>query len=470
MTPLLWLLLFGPRPYDGPREVAALAQEAPAEPAEPVAPDVAPVAPTAPTVDEKPVPEPRRGPTSERDEGPVSVEGGAPESAVGDEPVSKRRGGAPQTPRPRSAAKTWVVGAFVDAGYVFNSNLPDNHVNRGNGTSPRTDEFTVPYAATYIRHDANESEPWSVELALQLGPAATALAAPDPQPGGDASRFAGPTVWQHIGRANVGARIPRLGTEIAAGFFGTPISIWSFWSKDNWAYSTPWHLNAVPYVLMGGRILQPIGERVVLHAWVVNGYQTYADVNKVPSYMFGVMAVPIDGLEVAHFDYFGPEDVDPAPRAWRWLSDTWAFYERGRFGLAVIGDVLRERITALPGSPVALYLTTAAVPRFRVIDARGGKFRWFLVARGEAFWDRDGRIYGVRQLLGSASIGSDMRLWEHISIRLEYRYDRSSNRAGFFYRGDAVHDDDPGLGRDQHTAFAMLSGAFEHWFATRRKR
>ena len=49
----------------------------------------------------------------------------------------------------------------------------------------------------------------------EIGPAATALAYADPLPGGDASRFTGTEVWQHISRANVGGRIPRARTEIA---------------------------------------------------------------------------------------------------------------------------------------------------------------------------------------------------------------------------------------------------------------
>lgn len=363
--------------------------------------------------------------------------------------------------------RTWMVGAFVDAGYVFSSNLPDNHVNRGIGTAPRTGEVTVPLAVGQVRHDPTDQEPWQLELALQFGPAATALLAADPLPGGDASRFTGTEVWQHISRANVGGRIPRSRTEIAAGVFGTPIGYWSFWPKDNWLYSTPWHLNAVPYVLMGGRVLQPVGERVVLHAWVVNGWQTYADVNEVPSYMGGVHVKPVDGLQLGQFVYFGPEDRDPSARAFRMLSDSWAYYETKRWGISGVLDVMRERVTATPGAPVALYVVGSVSPRVTLLRTRDDRVKWWLTARGEAFWDRDGRIYGVDQLLGSASVDTDVDLFGHLLLRLEYRYDRTTNPAGFFYRGAAIHDADSGLGREQHTVFVMATGAFEHWFRVR---
>lgn len=366
-------------------------------------------------------------------------------------------------------ARTWVVGVFADAGYVYDSNHPDNHVNRGEFTAPRSGEFTVPFAAVFMRHDPIESEPWQVEVALQAGPATAALVENEPQPGGDASRFAGPQVWQHLGRANVGGRIPKAGTEIAAGLFGTPISMWSFWTKDNWNYSTPWHLNAVPYVLMGARVLQPIGKRVVLHAWVVNGAQTYADLNKVPSYLAGVVVTPTTGLQIAQMAYFGPEDVDPDPSAWRLLSDTWVFYDAGRWGIAAAFDVMRERLTTYPDAPVAMYVAGAIAPRVRVLTALRNRLRWYLTARGEVFWDRDGRIYGVDQLIASGALTSDLRFWENLLVRVEYRYDQTSAENGYFYRHEAIHDDDEGLARKQHTVYFTLTGMFEHWFAIKRK-
>lgn len=431
----------------------------------PSEPDPVPSEP-APTAIE-PAPSPTAAPE------PADPEPADPEP---DAPVREPAPGLVDTPpvvAPAEPAKerprTWMVGAFIDAGYVVNSNLPDNHVNRGIGTAPRTGEFTIPLAVGQVRHDPSAEEPWQLELALQFGPAATALLAADPRPGGDASRFAGTEVWQHLSRANVGGRIPRARTEIAAGVFGTPIGYWSFWPKDNWLYSTPWHLNAVPYVLMGGRVLQPVGERVVLHAWVVNGWQTYADVNAVPSYMGGVHAKPVDGLQLGQFVYFGPEDLDPNARAFRVLSDTWLVYEADRWGISAVVDVMRERVTVLPEAPVALYVIGSLSPRLMLLRAREDRVRWWLAARGEAFWDRDGRIFGVDQLLGSASLATDLDLFGYLLLRLEYRYDHSTNPAGFFYRGAAIRDTDPGLGRDQHTVFVMATGMFEHWFAVRRR-
>lgn len=447
MTPACVLLavLIGPaRPYEGPQGVAAdPAVEGPAmaalAPAEVIAPPVEP-APRSPTTNG---------------------------TRAHDRARHRRdRHRHDDDDRPRN----WAVGGFIDTGYVFDSNLPDNHVDRGNFTSPRVNEFTVHLAAAYLRHTPTDDEPWLLELAGQIGPAATALLSTEPRPGGDASQFTGAEVWQHLGRANVGVRIPKAGTELAVGLFPTPIGIYSFWSKDNPTYSTPWHLNAVPYVLMGGRVSQPLGRKVVAQLWITNGWQTYGDVNRLPSALAGASYTPIDGLTLSQWFHFGAEDVDNRPRAWRMLSDTWLVYDVGRWGMSAVFDVGRERLTALFDEPVALWMGGALTGRGRIWTSRRDRVRWDMVGRAEAFWDRDARMFGVEQLMLSGVYGNNVTLFDHVLLRVEYRYDRSTSDSGYFYRRDDVHDDDDGLSRAQHSLFFALTGYFEHPFATPRRR
>jgi len=416
----------GPRPYAGPAQVTADRDLA----------DVEQVAPELP-----------------RERAPAA----APEPKSPD-PTTTTNAESPE--------QNWVVGGFIDTGYAFDHNLPDNHVDRGNFTAVRANEVTVNLAAIYVRHTPTDAEPWLFELAGQIGAAAAGLLASEPRPGGDASQFTGPEVWQHLGRANVGARIPKVGTELAVGLFTTPIGIYSFWSKDNWTFSTPWHLNAVPYVLMGGRISQPIGKKFVAQVWITNGWQSYGDINRLPSIMVGGAYTPHRHVTLSQWTYFGPEDVDNRARAWRTLFDQWIVYDNGKWGLSGVFDVGRERLTAIFDEPVALWMGGAITARGRVLTSRRERVSWDMYGRGETFWDRDGRMFGVRQLIGSGAYGNTVTLFDHVMLRVEYRYDRSSNRTGYFYRGAAVHDDDDGLGRDQHSVFFALTGYFDHAFAT----
>ena len=357
--------------------------------------------------------------------------------------------------------RPWEVGGFVDLNYAFNHNLPDSHVNRGTAGQPRTGEFTVNLAVAYIRRDAipGRLSP-TFELALQAGPAADALMVAEPTPGGDASRFAGVEVWKHLARANIGLKTRR-GTEISGGMLLSPIGVGIHWTPYNWNYTPSWQLDGVPYYLAGVRVMHPIGDHHGLQLWVVNGWQTMTDNNKAPSLMLGYTYTPSPRFAFAEYAYFGPETTDQRMGAWRMFSDTQFTYNIDRFGLAGVVDIGGERRGDLPGRPTNLWAAAALFARWRV----AGKRRpWDMAARPEVFWDRDGRIFGVRQALLAGTITSDVRIAENLLLRVEYRYDRSTNPAGFFYRGPAITDDAKGLGRDQHTVFFAVAGVFAHRF------
>lgn len=365
--------------------------------------------------------------------------------------------------------KPWEVGGFLDINWAWNHNRPDNHVNRGTAVQPRTGEITPNLAVVYIRRDARPGllSP-TFELALQAGPAADALMATEPTPGGAASKFAGAEVWKHVARANVGFKTRR-GTEVSAGLHFSPIGIGIHWSPYNWNYTVTWQLNSVPYYLTGLRVVHPLGAKHGVQAWVVNGWQTIADVNRAPAFMVGYTYTPSTEFALASFAYFGPDNADIKLAAWRMLSDTQFTYNRERFGVGGLYDVGGERRTDLEGRPWHMWMNAALFTRWRVLaskpEVQGWKRRsWDMAARPEWFWDRDGRMFGVPQHLLAFTFTSDVRLLEYLLLRVEYRYDRSSNPAGFFYRGAAIADDSMGLGRDQHTLFFSVAGVLAHRF------
>lgn len=358
--------------------------------------------------------------------------------------------------------RPWEVGGFVDLNYAFNHNLPDNHVNRGTASQPRTGEFTVNLAVAYIRRDAvpGRLSP-TFELALQAGPAADALMVAEPTPGGaKGSHFAGTEVWKHLARANIGLKTKR-GTEFSGGMLLSPIGIGIHWTPYNWNYTPSWQLDGVPYYLAGLRVMHPIGEDHGLQLWLVNGWQTMTDVNKAPSLMLGYTYMPSPRFAFAEYAYFGPETSDQRMGSWRMFSDTQFTYNTDRFGLAGVADIGGERRGDLPGRPTNLWASAALFTRWRVL---GKRRTWDMAARPELYWDRDGRIFGVRQTLLAGTFTSDVRVAENLLLRVEYRYDYSTNPAGFFYRGPAITDDAKGLGRDQHTVFFAVAGVFAHRF------
>jgi hypothetical protein len=332
--------------------------------------------------------------------------------------------------------------------------------------SPRTGEASINVATAFVEHEPTDDEPWKLQVLFHAGSGVDALLEAEPNPGGADGRYVGAEALKHIGLANVGFRA-RTGTTVEGGLMPAPLGMEWFWPHRNDHHTASWTANGTPFYLMGAHLRQELPGNVEAFVYVVNGWQTLADLNKVPSYVTGLHFQPRDELYAAAMVYFGPEDVDISPEAWRVNVDANAGWDGERLGLAAVWDVGRERVTALPNEPVALWTGGGLFLRGTPVIRE----RWSLdlAARPEAWWDRDGRIYGVRQWLASGTLTATLNLFDYVMIRAEYRYDRSTAVNGFFYRSDAISNDSPDLANQQHLIGLALVGHFRHAFATRRK-
>lgn len=416
----------------------------------------------APADPPQPGAEPERGPLAPWEPGDDGVQGplpGTDAASVNNPAVAAGQAAGDDT------FKAWEVGGFVDVNYAYNSNHPDNHVYRGTSVQPRTGEFSLNHIIAYIRRDPTPGRLSPIfELAAQAGPAADALVAYEPNPGGANGKFAGPEVWKHIARANIGLRT-RGGFELAGGMHASPVGIGLHWNPYNWNYTVTWQLNSVPYYLQGLKLAQTFRERHQLQVWLINGWQLLSDNNKAPSLMLGYAFTASERFNLGEYVWIGPEQADMRPQAWRLFSDTQFTYNTERFGLGGLFDLGADPRTDLPRAPWHLWMTGAVFTRWRVL---GRERTWDMALRPELFWDRDGRIFGVPQALAAATFTNTVRVLNNLLLRAEYRYDWSSSPAGFFYRHDAIADGAPGLARQQHTVFVSITGVFAHRFASRR--
>lgn len=356
----------------------------------------------------------------------------------------------------------WTFGSFVDVAYLVNSNAPQNHVYRGTVTTPRTGEFTINLASAYLFHEPTHDAPFRFELAGQFGGATDALYASEPRPGAPDDVAAGAEVWKHLARANAGVLVRRTKTEIGAGLFASPIGIGGFWSRTNWNYSPSWESNAAPFYLAGARILQTLPAGFGLEAWVVNGWQTIGDANAAPSYLAGLTWSGSD-VSVAQYVYFGPDQADLSPASWRVHSDTFVMWERPRFGVGVVWDYGQERIEA-EMEPARINRWTGGGVFVHGLAVDREHFELDLALRPDAWYEDGDSIYGVSQWLVSGTATVNLRLFDAVLVRVEYRYDRSTADDGFFFRGEAIAPGDEGLANDQHTVFLNLTGYFERSF------
>lgn len=385
--------------------------------------------------------------------------------------------------KPTPAAKTWQAELFIDVAYGINSNFPDNHVYRGMYTNPRTNELSVAAVGAFVKHHVNEREPWQFELGFHAGAAVDALTSSEPIPGGPDGRFAGAEVFKHIALANAGLEIRKTRTFLGAGVFESPMGIGSFWTKHNWNYTTSWEANLVPYYLAGVKVAQQLPGNVELAGWMVNGFQSYADLNSVPSGLVtitwnrprvevGPPRTGTNALSLSTQLYFGPEGLSLRPADWLVYWDTWVVWDYDdHFSMAAVWDLGVDRVGRVGARPLdpageqMLYTGGALFARGTVLERE--HVRMDLALRPEASWDRDGRFYGVEQWLISGTATASLWIWDHLLLRTEYRYDYSTAAAGFFYRREFGSPGAIGLARDQHTVFLSLTAWWDFWFGRR---
>ncbi|MCA9702123.1 MAG: outer membrane beta-barrel protein, partial [Myxococcales bacterium] len=136
------------------------------------------------------------------------------------------------------------------------------------------------------------------------------------------------------------------------------------------------------------------------------------------------------------------------------------------FSLAAVWDVGVDRAGRDIGQK-SLYTGGALFLRGTVLERDHARID--LALRPEASWDRDGRFYGAKQWLISGTFTANLRLWDHLLLRAEYRYDHSTAADGFFYHHEFGSDDDP-LAINQHTVFLAMTGWWDFWFGRPRDR
>lgn len=319
----------------------------PAEPDPAMASETAAAAPSSPSV-----------PAAVDPEGPWF-----PEPSTEPTPVPDPREAA----EPIEPLRTWGVAASVDIAYLLSTNFPRNHVYRGMVPTPRVGEVTPNVVSVSLDHMITPEEPWRVELLLHAGAGVDALIEPEPVPGGADGRYAGAEAFKHIGLANAGVRL-KSGTTLEGGLMPAPLGLEWFWPHRNAHQTVSWTANGTPFYLMGAHVEQELPAGFDVFAWVVNGWQTMADLNSAPSYLVGLNWSPREELVAAAMVYFGPDDVDISPEAWRVHGDAFVAWSGERLGLAAVWDAGRERLTTQMGAPVALWTGGGVFARGTVVS------------------------------------------------------------------------------------------------------
>jgi hypothetical protein len=352
--------------------------------------------------------------------------------------------GPAPTPSPEpapAAARTLRVGGFVDAYYAYNGNRPADHANffPGVGTSAkRHNEISVNLAQVDLTLDPR---PVGFRLALGFGTSTEVVHGFEPT-----GPAVGPVVWKHVVQASVqwNTGVGR-GLLLEGGIYPSHIGMESFQTHLNWNYTRSWLGELSPYYQAGVKLAYPFSDHWSGQLHFLNGWQTIGDNNDGKS-VGAQLAYSNSKLSLILNGFLGPE-LPGDDEDLRALGDVVVTYKAtSSFSVGASVDVARE---GRPDGAGVNWWGVGGYARFAPPDSRTA-----LALRGEYYDDPDGAISGTAQKLKEVTATLEHRPADHLILKLEGRYDKSS--ADVFGRDVLDADGTPLRKRSQ---FLVLLGA-----------
>ncbi|HWW60661.1 MAG TPA: porin [Thermoanaerobaculia bacterium] len=300
---------------------------------------------------------------------------------------------------------------FIDLAAVYNQNRPASHENfvPGTGTSgKRANELMLNLAQVQWSRTATPEQPIGFTLSLVAGDGTDVVHAGEPN---------GPGEFRHVYQASVAYRL-RNGVLLEAGIYPSHIGLEGFYSRDNWNYTRSWLGEFSPYYQSGVKASYSLNGRWSAQVHVLNGWQLIHDNNDGKS--IGTQLAYANGPLTASLNTFlGPELAND-DHSLRKFVDLVVLY-RVAPGLQ-LGGSLDVGAQERPDASDARWLGAGAFARYAFTD------RHAVAVRAEQFRDRDAGITGAGQTLREATVTYELRPREHLILKLETRYDRSSAR------------------------------------------
>ncbi len=204
-------------------------------------------------------------------------------------------------------------------------------------------------------------------------------------------------------------------------------------TKDNWNYSRSLLFTlAIPYYHMGVRASYPLGDKVALTGFVLNGWNNVVDNNTGKTVALQAAVKPLGALSVTETYVGGPEQTDDNSD-WRQLSDTVAtFTVTPRFSVAGNYDYGRD---SQSGATVN-WQGFAGYARFQPAA-------WFALSpRAEYYNDTQGFTSGAAQKLKELTLTGELKSKDGVILRLEYRRDVTDTRFFVKHDGELVKNQD----------------------------
>lgn len=287
-----------------------------------------------------------------------------------------------------------AFSGFVDAAYVRNAGADHENFIPGTGTSgKRANELTLNLAQVQWSRAVSAEQPIGFTFALVAGEGTEVVHAGEPD-GGDQFR--------HVYQASMAYRL-RNGVVLEAGVYPSHIGMEAFYSKDNWNYTRSWLGELSPYYQAGVKASYAFNARWSGQVHLLNGWQIIHDDD-------GGNAV---GTQLAYANESLTASFNTYIDGDRTFGDVvvlWRVHPRLQLGASV--DTGAQDHADWRGA--------GAYARYAMSD------RHAFAVRVEHFDDPDNGISGTGQTLREATLTYEVRPGQHLILKLETRYDRST--------------------------------------------
>ncbi|WP_246051995.1 porin [Leptospira idonii] len=340
--------------------------------------------------------------------------------------------------------ESFQLGAFLDAYYNYNNNLPKGTERKYTTQAVRNDEFNVNLA--YIDAKVEESK-YRGRLALQYGTSVNTNYANEPMKDTGSNQLG----VRNLQEAYVGFKVaPK--TWIDGGIYFGHIGFESWISHLNWNYTRAFALDYVPYYTAGVRVSHQFSDKFSMQFHIMNGWQNITENNRDKSFGLQWKYKFTSSLALTVNQFAGNEAPDNERKQLRLYNNTileWHALEWLSFAGSFDAGAQKAKESLL--YEPWLHEWDSAIPVYRDAEAKAYR-HWYHGTLWLSFkWDpayrlslRVERFYDPKQVLvatgtrnGFMSNGYtatlDLLSWDPAMIRLEYNYRRSAD-AVFDYR------------------------------------
>jgi hypothetical protein len=319
------------------------------------------------------------------------------------------------------------ITGFVDGYSAYGFNRPGGVDSSLRAFDAKNEQFSFAVLEVALEQKPAVERRVGFRADLNFGPTADLVHAFEP---GDKDSF------KAFEQAYVSYLSPAAGgLQVDLGKFVTPHGAEVIEAKDNWNYTRGLLFSwAIPFYHVGVRAALPMGDKVTLTGFLVNGWNNAVENNGRKTFGLSAMVKPTGSLTLIQNVMTGPETADDDGSD-RLLADTVVSWTvTPTLSLMANYDYGRDENGA---GPSATWQGVALYARVQVTDA------WALSPRVEWFEDEDGFATLTPQTLQEVTLTSELRLAGGLLTRLEYRHDVSDVK--FF------DDDQGGKSRSQDT-------------------